>query len=159
MEPALPAGSMPGMLTPRTALIPLLGLNLLGYAVALATGLVAPLPGLVNGSRTSAPLIIWGAQTAGVVLLARGRRTGAVLTLLACTISLAAVAFDGDLGSAGLGSGHVALQYGITAATALLWISTARYGRRRCAGSPSSSPSSSSRSPRPRTPSGSSATT
>src|SRR3954449_8215401 len=116
MESALPAGSIPGMPTPRTALIPLLGLNLLGYAVALATGLVDPLPGLVNGSRTSAPLIIWGAQTAGVVLLARGRRAGGVLTLLACTVSLAAAAFDGDLGHAGLGAGQGGIQVGIAAA-------------------------------------------
>jgi hypothetical protein len=144
---------LPAMPTPRTALILLLLLNAVGYAVALATGLVDPLPGLLNGSRTHAPLVIWGAQTAGVLL---GRRW---LTLLACTVSLAAVAFDGDLGHAGLGAGHVAIQVAIAAATLLLLVSTARYGRGRCAASPSSSPSSSSRSPRPRTPSGSSATT
>jgi hypothetical protein len=113
------------MPTPRTALIPLLLLNALGYVVAVATGLVDPLPGLLNGSRTSAPLIIWGAQTVGVVLLARGHRGGAVLTLLACTVSLAAAAFDGDLGHAGLGPGHVAIQVAIAAATIVLWAATA----------------------------------
>ena len=41
-------------------------LNAVGYVVALATGLVDPLPGLVNGSKTNAPLVIWGAQTIGV---------------------------------------------------------------------------------------------
>jgi hypothetical protein len=159
MESAPPGRSMSAMPTPRTALILLLFLDAAGYVVALATGLVDPLPGLVNGSRTNAPLVIWGAQTAGVVLLTRGRRAGAVLTLLACTVSLAAAAFDGDLGHAGLGAGHVAMQVAISAATLLLWISTARYGRGRCAGSPSSSRSWSSRFPRRRTPSGSSATT
>jgi hypothetical protein len=145
------------MPTPRTALILLLLLNAVGYVVALATGLVDPLPGLLNGSETNAPLVIWAAQSVGVLLLPR--RPGAILTLLACTVSLAAAAFDGDLGAAGLGAGQVAIQLGIAAATLLLWVSTARYGRARCAGSPSSSRSWSSRSPRPRTPSGSSATT
>ena len=86
------------MPTPRTTLILLLLLNAVGYVVALATGLVDPLPGLVNGSETNAPLVIWAAQTAGVLL---------------------------DLGAAGLGAGQVAIQLGIAAATLLLWISTA----------------------------------
>jgi hypothetical protein len=140
------------MPTPRTALILLLLLNAVGYVVALATGLVDPLPGFLNGSKTNAPLVIWAAQTAGVL---RGRR---LITLLACTVSLAAAAFDGDLGAAGLGAGQVAIQLGIAAATLLLLVSTARYGRGRCAGSPSSSRSLFSRSPRPRTSSGSSGT-
>jgi hypothetical protein len=98
MPRAPPPASMPPMPTPRTALIPLLALDAIGYAVALATGLADPLPGLVNGSETNAPLVIWGAQALGVALLLRGgRRAGAGLTLLACTVSLAAVAFDGDL--------------------------------------------------------------
>jgi hypothetical protein len=134
------------MPTPRTALILLLLLNAVGYVVALATGLVDPLPGFLNGSKTNAPLVIWAAQTVGVLL---GRR---LITLLACAVSLAAAAFDGDLGAAGLGAGQVTIQLGIAAATLLLLVSTARYGRARCAGSPSS------RSPRPRTPSGSSGT-
>ena len=110
------------MPTPRTALILLLLLNAVGYVVALATGLVDPLPGLVNGSKTNAPLVIWAAQTVGVLL---GRRAGSILTLLACTVSLAAAAFDGDLGAAGLGAGQVAIQLGIAAATGLLWVATA----------------------------------
>ncbi len=142
------------MPTPRTALILLLLLNAVGYVVALATDLVDPLPGLLNGSKTNAPMIIWAAQTIGVLL---NRRAGTVLTLLACTVSLAAAAFDGDLGAGGLGAGQVAIQVGIAAATLLLLLSTARYGRGRCAGSPSSR--SSSRFPRPRRRSGSSATT
>ena len=140
------------MPTPRTALTLLLLLNAVGYVVALATGLVDPLPGFLNGSKTNAPLVIWAAQTVGVLL---GRR---LITLLACAVSLAAAAFDGDLGAAGLGAGQVAIQLGIAAATLLLVVSTARYGRGRCAGSQSSSRSSSSPSPRPRTPSGSSGT-
>ena len=113
------------MPTPRTPLIVLLAFNALGYVIALATGLADPLPGLINGSKTNAPLVIWGAETIGVVLLLRGRRAGGVLALLAATISLAAAAFDGDLGAGGLGAGQVAVQVSITVATVVLWASTA----------------------------------
>jgi hypothetical protein len=99
----------------------LLALNAIGYAVALATGIVDPLPGFLNGSKTHAPLVIWGAQSLGIALFLRGRRAGGALALLACTVSLAAFALDGDLGHAGLGAGHVALQLAIGAATAVLW--------------------------------------
>ena len=102
-------------------LIVLLLLDAVGYAVALATGLVDPLPGFLNGSRTHAPLVIWGLQTAGVVLFVRGRRLGGWLALLACTVSLTAAALDGDLGHPGLGAGHVAIQVAIAATTAVLW--------------------------------------
>ena len=102
-------------------LVVLLLLNGVGYAVALATGLVDPLPGFLNGSRTHAPLVIWGLQTVGVVLFVRGRRLGGWLALLACTVSLAAAALDGDLGHAGLGAGHVAIQVAIALTTAVLW--------------------------------------
>ena len=121
-------GRMP---TPRTALIALLVLDAVGYVVALATGLADPLPGVVNGSKTNAPLIIWGAQAIGVaVFTARDRRAGGVLALLASTASLAAAAFDGDLGAASLGAGQVVVQTAIVAATAVLWIATtARLGR------------------------------
>jgi hypothetical protein len=152
------------MPTPRTPLIALLVLNAVGYVVALATGLADPLPGLLNGSKTNAPMVIWAAQTVGVALLAlRGSRAGGALALLASTVSLAAAGFDGDLGAGGLGAGQVAIQVAIAAATAALWaaiaVALARYGRRGCADSRSSSRSSSSRLPRRRTPSGSSATT
>jgi hypothetical protein len=109
----------------------LLFLNAVGYAVALATDLVDPLPGFLNGSKTHAPLVIWGAQSLGISLLLRGRRAGGFLALLACSVSLAAVAFDGDLGSAGLGTGHVALQIAIATATAALWATLAATLTRR----------------------------
>ncbi len=151
-------------MNPLRPLSALLLLNAVGYAVALATGLADPVPGFLNGSKTNAPLIIWGAQTLGIVLyVRRGSRAGGALALLASTASLAAAAFDGDLAADGLGAGQIAIQVGISAATAALWIVTAvslaRYGRAGCGDSASSSRSSSSRLRRPRTPSGSSATT
>jgi uncharacterized oligopeptide transporter (OPT) family protein len=156
-------GGKVAAMNPLRPLTALLLLNAAGYVVALATGLADPVPGLLNGSKINAPLIIWAAQTIGVVLLVRGRRAGGALALLASTASLAAAAFDGDLAADGLGAGQVAIQVAISAVTAVLWVFTAvslaRYGRAGCGDSASSSRSSSSRLRRPRTPSGSSATT
>ena len=104
------------MPTPRTALILLLLLNAVGYVVALATGLVDPLPGLAQRLQDQ--------RAAGHLGRPDRRRPPRPprwpLTLLACTVSLAAAAFDGDLGAAGLGAGQVAIQLGIAAATLLL---------------------------------------
>ncbi len=123
------------MTTPRPLIVclaALLTLDAIGYAVALATGIVDPLPGFLNGSKTNAPLVIWGAQSIGIALLLRGRRVGGAVTLLACSVSLAAVAFDGDLASAGLGAGQIAIQVAIATFTAaLLVLTTARLARQR----------------------------
>ena len=51
----------------------------------------------------------------------RGVPAGGWLALLAATVSLAAVALDGDLAHAGLGAGHVAIQIAIATTTAVLW--------------------------------------
>jgi len=114
------------MPTPRSPIVivlaGLLALNVLGFGVALATGIVDPVAGFLNGSKTHAPLVIWGFQTLGVwLLLTRGSRVGGGLALLACTVSLAALALDGDLASEGLGAGHIAIQCAIGAVTATLW--------------------------------------
>jgi hypothetical protein len=65
------------MTSPRPLLIllaALLALDAFGFGVALATGIVDPLPGFLNGSKTHAPLVIWGAQALGVWLLLARRR-------------------------------------------------------------------------------------
>jgi hypothetical protein len=107
----------------------LLTLNAIGFPVALAADLVDFGPGLLNGSKTHAPLVIWGLQLVGTTLLltrpGRARIAGGALTLLACTVSLTAVAFDGDLAADGLATGHVALQVAIATLTATLWGLTA----------------------------------
>jgi hypothetical protein len=122
--PAMPTHRTPTALT--LCLAALLATNAIGFVVALSTGLVDAGPGLLDGSKTHAPLVIWAAQAAGVALLgARGSRAGGALALLACTVSLAAAAFDGDLGAAGLGAGHVAIQIAIATLTAALWGLTA----------------------------------
>ena len=124
MARARRTGDRCAMTSPRPLLVclaALLALNAIGYAVALATGIIDPLPGFLNGSKTNAPLVIWGVQALGIALLLRGRRAGGTLALLACTVSLAAAAFDGDLAADGLGAGHIALQLAIAATTAVLW--------------------------------------
>jgi hypothetical protein len=142
------AGKLRAMTSPRTlisVLAALLALDALGFGVALATGIVDPLPGFLNGSKTHAPLVIWAVQALGVwLLLARASRAGGGLALLACTVSLAAVAFDGDLAHAGLGPGHIALQVAVAALTAVLWALLAARVRSagRCVASSPSSPSS-----------------
>src|SRR3954447_20028774 len=101
-------------------------LYLLGIALALS-GDLAPLgDAIASGSEVNAPLPIIAVQLLGgaVALRAKGRPAmiGAVVLLAACTLSLAAVAFDGDLGAQGLSAGQVAYQLLITAATAATWV-------------------------------------
>ncbi len=61
----------------------------------------------------------------------KARIIGTVLLLAACTLSLAAVALDGDLGSQGLSAGQVAYQLLIAAATAATWVLAVRRLRAR----------------------------
>src|SRR3954452_23279257 len=135
--------SLAPMTLPRL-LATLAVLYLAGIVLAL-TGDLASLGGaIVNGSKLNAPLPIIAAQLIGGVLALRGRRLGAVLLLAACTLSLAAVAFDGDLGSQGLSAGQVAYHLAITAATAVTWVLAALHLRRGAAETPRSRRSSAS---------------
>src|SRR4051794_24679729 len=120
-------------MTPRSLILPtlaaLMAANLAGLVVGVHDGFASFGSAILNGTYTNAPLPIYLLQIAGVALLLAGRgrlaALGGGLALLACTVSLAAVLFDGDLAHAGLGAGHVAIQSAITAATALLWGLTA----------------------------------
>jgi hypothetical protein len=106
----------------RLLLLTLAGLYLAGIALAVG-GDLAPLgTAIASGSKVNAPLPIIAAQLLGGALLLRGRRPGAALLAAACTLSLAAAAFDGDVGAAGLSAGQVAYQLLITAATAATWV-------------------------------------
>jgi hypothetical protein len=64
------------------------------------------------------------AVAALVAARAAGRtgRIAAGLLIPVCTLSLAAAAFDGDVGHAGVSSAEIALQGGIVAATLALWL-------------------------------------
>lgn len=105
-------------------------LYLLGVALALSGDLASLGDAIANGSKVNAPLPIIAVQLIGgaVAVRAKGRAAviGAILLLAACTLSLAAVAFDGDLGSDGLSAGQVAYQLLITATTATTWVLAVR---------------------------------
>src|SRR3954452_414771 len=114
-------------------------LYLVGIALALSGDIASLGDAIANGSEVNAPLPIIAVQLLGGVLAlrAKGRPAaiGAILLLAACTLSLAAVAFDGDLGSDGLSAGQVAYQVLITATTATTWVlAVRRITRRRSAG-------------------------
>jgi len=121
--------------TARTHLPRALGalatLYLAGIALAVAAGLATVGEAIANGSKLNAPLPLLTVQLlSGVVAVrARGRRTARVaagVLLAACTLSLAAAAFDGDVAAPGLSSGQVAYQAVITAVTAITWLLAAR---------------------------------
>src|SRR4051812_38002981 len=130
-------------MTPRLQLshaLSALGLlYILGVALALSGDLASLGEAIANGSKVNAPLPIIVVQLVGgaVAVRAKGRPAiiGAILLLAACTLSLAAVAFDGDLGSDGLSAGQVAYQVLITATTATTWVlAVRRITGRRSAG-------------------------
>src|SRR3954452_9096934 len=103
----------------------LMAANLAGLIVGVHDGFASLGPGVANGAYTTAPLPIYALQIAGLPLLLAGRRrssaVGGGLVLLACTVSLAAVLFDGDFSHAGLGAVHVGTQSAITSLPAILW--------------------------------------
>jgi hypothetical protein len=99
-------------------------LNVAGTVVAAAGDLGGS---LLNGSKTSIPAPVFLIEVGGALALAHARgikaRIAGGFALLASTVSLAAVAFDGDLGHQGLTGGQVAMQVLIAAATLALWAS------------------------------------
>jgi hypothetical protein len=122
----------PALLLPdRARLAP----YVIGIALARSGGLASLGDTIANGSTVNAPLPIIAIQLVGgaVAVRAKGRPAviGAVLLLAACTLSLAAVALDGGLGSAGLSAGQVAYQLLIAATTATTWVLAVRRLRTR----------------------------
>jgi hypothetical protein len=117
------------------AVFVLLVLYLAGAVWGAAEGFASFGDALLNGTYISAPLPIIGVQLVGAAIALRGGRprAGAALTLLPCTASLAAVAFDGDLGHAGLDGVHVAYQVVITTVTVVTWCAAALVVARRTA--------------------------
>jgi hypothetical protein len=112
----------------------LAALYLLGIALALSGDLASLGDAIASGSKVNAPFPIIAVQLIGGVIAVRAKgrpaKIGAILLLAACTLSLAAVAFDGDLGSQGLSGGQVAYQLLITAATATTWVFALRHLKR-----------------------------
>jgi hypothetical protein len=117
----------------------LMAANVAGLVVGVHDGFASFGEAMVNGTYTNAPLPVYALQIAGVALLLAGRgrvaMAGGGLVLLASTVSLVAVLFDGDFSHVGLGAGHVGIQSVIAATTAILWGLTAAHlaQRRRAA--------------------------
>ena len=108
-------------------LVALAALYVVGIGLALSGDLATLGGAIAGGSKLNAPLPIIGAQLLGglVALRAGGRRAqvaGTLLLVLACSVSLAAVASDGDLGAQGLAPAQVAYQCAIASATAGAWL-------------------------------------
>ena len=102
-----------------------------GAAWSAADGLAPLGDALVSGTTINAPLVIVVAQVLGTAcaLRLRGPRAiaGAALVLLACTLSLAAAALDGDFAHAGLSVAQVAFQSLIAIVTAVAWVLALRF--------------------------------
>ena len=125
------ATNLSGTTTRLPQLLAALGLlYLAGIVLALSGDLAELGAAIAGGSKLNAPLPIIAVQLIGgaVAVRANGRPAiiGAIFLLAACTLSLAAVAFDGDLGAQGLSAGQVAYQLLITATTATAWVLAAR---------------------------------
>jgi hypothetical protein len=130
------AANLSGMTTRLPQLLAALGLlYLAGIVLALSGDLAELGAAIANGSKLNAPLPIIAVQLIGgaVAVRANGRPAiiGAIFLLAACTLSLAAVALDGDLGAQGLSGGQVAYQLLITATTATTWVLAVRRLRTR----------------------------
>src|SRR3954454_15372131 len=92
-------------------LVALAALYVAGVALALSGDLASLGEAIASGSKLNAPLPIIAAQLLGGVgavrFSGRARIAGAVLLLLACSVSLAAALSDGDLGHDGLSAAQV----------------------------------------------------
>ena len=129
MAAARPARTVAAMNLLRAAGA-LAGTYVIGAIIALATGLGGLADVLGNGTPLSAPSFIVAAELLGALLALR-HRAGAVLVLLACGMSLAAAAFDGDIGRAGLTRPEIAWQgVEVAASVALFALTVARLTRR-----------------------------
>jgi hypothetical protein len=110
----------------RKAISSLLVIYFLGAVVAVADGLATVGQAVSKGTYLNAPGPLIAVQALAALAALRGYRAGAVVLTLACTLSLAAAAFDGDVGHAGLTTAEVALQAIQVALIAAVWALAAR---------------------------------
>src|SRR3954467_9085764 len=81
-----------------------------GAVIAVSDGLATSGEAITKGTYLSAPGPLIAVQAAAALALLRGYPAGAGGRALTTTLSLAAAAFDGDVGHAGLTSAEVAFQ-------------------------------------------------
>src|SRR3954469_18627868 len=94
----------------KPAILTLITSYAIGAAIAVSDGLATVGEAITRGTYLNAPGPIIAVQAAAAIAALRGYRAGAVVLSLATTLSLAAAAFDGDVGHAGLSTVEVALQ-------------------------------------------------
>jgi hypothetical protein len=94
----------------KPAILTLITSYAIGAAVAVSDGLATAGEAITKGTYLNAPGPLIAVQAAAAIATLRGYRAGAVVLSLATTLSLAAAAFDGDVGHNGLSTGEVALQ-------------------------------------------------
>jgi hypothetical protein len=105
---------------------------LIGALIADATGVGTLADALGNGTKLSAPSFMIVVDALAALAVARGRRGGAYVLLAITSLSLAAIAFDGDLGNDALSPGHVVWQVVEVLLTAATWtLALAAVTRRR----------------------------
>jgi hypothetical protein len=115
----------------RTAVSALIGVYVAGAVIAVADGLASAGQAASRGTYLSAPGPLIAVQAAAAVAALRGNRAGAIALTTASTLSLAAAAFDGDVGHAGLSSAEVGLQAIEVALIAAVWAFAAALATRR----------------------------
>jgi hypothetical protein len=115
----------------RSSLI-LMASYAVGALIAVSDGLATPGEALTKGTYLNAPGPLIAIQAVAALAALRGRRAGTIVLALATSLSLAATAFDGDVGHAGLTSAEVAFQLVEVAAIAAVWaLSIGRLIQRR----------------------------
>jgi hypothetical protein len=106
----------------KRAILILMTSYALGAVIAVSDGLATFGEAVAKGTYLNAPGPLIVVQAAAALALLRGYRAGAVVLALATTLSLAAAAFDGDVGHSGLTTAEVAFQLFEVAAIAAVWI-------------------------------------
>lgn len=107
----------------------LVGLYAVAWIISLATGLGDVQKLVAAGTYLAVPGALAAVQLTSAALAPR-HRAAAIVLALSSTLSLAAIASDGDLGHAGLTTAEVGFQLlqaaVIAAVSALAWTSLAR---------------------------------
>src|SRR3954447_26488746 len=93
----------------------------LGAVIAVSDGLATAGEAITKGTYLNAPGPLIAVQAAAAIATLRGYRAGAVVLSLATSLSLAAAAFDDDIGHNGLSTAELAFQLFEVAAIAAVW--------------------------------------
>jgi|SRR4051794_22346033 hypothetical protein len=106
----------------KPAILTLLAGYAIGAVIAISDGLATTGDAITNGTYLNAPGPLILIQAAAAVAALRGSRAGTGILALAMSLSLAASAFDGDVGHSGLSTAEIAFQLIEVAAIAAVWI-------------------------------------